>query len=231
MTDDTALARTRSDHRRTSGATRPQLDRSIGPRPVPPTEATTTPARTSSPISVTHHEVVTGDLADRLWESYAVNFDPLAELAVLQHLYDESEIRAEFENRRIDKIIAWQDGQPVGLAMLTNSLEDVPQISPRFLRRRYPEHGARNAIYFVILAMVAQPLRGRTVFSRLHTEMCQAAAHDAGVLVFDVCEFTREMFDPETSAGRAVGQFPNGSLSVLDRQTWYVADLPQPLET
>lgn len=231
MTDDTALAHHRIEHRRTATAARPHLDPSIGPRPTPPAEATASAGETSSPISVTHHDVVTGELADRLWESYLTNFDPLADLAVLQHLYEEDEIREEFCNPRIDKIIAWQDGLPVGLGMLTNSLEDVPQISPRFLRRRYPEHAARNAIYYVILAMVAAPLRGRTVFARIHTELCQAAAKHSGVLVFDVCEFTRELFDPATSAGRAVSQFPNGSLSVLDRQTWFVADLPAPLET
>lgn len=215
-------------HRREPAVRRPRLDREP-PQRTPPAEATIDGVRRSPPITVTHHEVVDGDLATELWTSYRANFEPLAELAILQHYYDEAEIREEFENPRIDKIIVWQDGAPVGLGMVTNSLEDVPQISPRFLRRRYPEHAARDAIYFGILVMVSTPQRGLTIFSRLYTELWQVPARAGGVLVFDICEFNRELFDTDALAARIASQFPGGSVSVLDRQTWYVADLPAPI--
>jgi len=187
------------------------------------------PARPASPIVITHELSITGSEAETLWEAYRSNFEPLSELAVLQHLYSREEVLAEFSNPRIIKIVGWQDDRPVGLAMVTNSLEDVPQISPAFLRARYPMHAARNAIYIGILVMVAPGQRGLTLFGRLSTELWQVAALDGGVLVFDVGDFNRENFGAEKLAQRIANSFPRSDLQVLDRQTWYVAELPEPI--
>ena len=185
--------------------------------------------RATPPATITHETSITGDAADALWEAYQQNFEPLEELAVLQHLYERDEMLEEFANPRILKIVGWQAGQPVGLAMVTNSLEEVPQVSPRFLRRSYPEHGARNAIYFGILVMVSPGVRGLTLFSRLSVELWQVVARDSGVLVWDVCDFNRLTFDAETITKRIAENFPHSTFAVLDRQTWYAAELPEPI--
>ena len=114
----------------------------------------------ASPIQITHETSITGDAAEALWHSYRANFEPLASLAVLQHFYSREEILGELANPRILKIVGWQSGAPVGLAMVTNSLEDVPQISPDFLRSNYPEHAATNSICFGILVMVDPTCEG-----------------------------------------------------------------------
>lgn len=180
-------------------------------------------------MRITHETVITGDSAEKLWESYHANFEPLESLAVLQHLYRRDEMLAEFANPRIRKIVGWQDGEPVGLAMVTNSLEDVPQISPRFLRERYPEHARRDAIYFGILVMVSPGHRGLTLFNRLYIELWQIPARAGGVLVFDICDFNRQAFDTDRLTQRIADNFPHSSVGVLDRQTWYVAELPEPI--
>jgi hypothetical protein len=183
----------------------------------------------AAPIRITHESRVVGADAEALWLAYHANFAPLASLAILQHFYSRSEILAELANPRITKIVGWRGGEPVGLAMVTCSLEDVPQISPDFLRASYPEHAARNAIYFGILMMVSPEVRGRTLFSRLYTEMWQVPARAGGVLVFDICEFNRLAFDTDALTQRIADNFPHSSVKVLDRQTWYVADLPHPI--
>ena len=180
-------------------------------------------------LVITHELSITGPEAETLWEAYRTNFEPLAELAILQHLYSRDEVLAELRNPRIIKIVGWQDDRPVGLAMVTNSLEDVPQISPAFLRSKYPEHAARNAIYVGILVMVAPGVRGLTLFGRLSTELWQVAALAGGVLVFDVCDFNRTVFGAEKLAQRIADSFPRSDVQVLDRQTWYVAELPEPI--
>jgi len=185
----------------------------------------------STPFTISHELSVTGDVAEQLWEAYRLNFEPLAELAVLQHFYAREEILAELENPRIVKIIGWSDGHPIGLAMVTNSLEDVPQISPRFLRARYPTHAASNSIYVGILVMVSPQVRGRTLFARLYTELWQVPALAGGVLVFDICDFNREMFGTDALVERIAANFARSSVQVLDRQTWYVAELPEALPT
>jgi hypothetical protein len=180
-------------------------------------------------ITITYERSVIGATADALWEAYRANFEPLASLAILQHFYSRDEMLAEFANSRILKIVGWQEDAPVGLAMVTNSLDDVPQISPRFLRDRYPEHAARDAIYFGILVMVAPGLRGMTLFSRLYTELWQVPALAGGVLVFDICEFNRQLFDTDALTGRIASNFPRSAVQILDQQTWYVAELPEPI--
>jgi hypothetical protein len=183
----------------------------------------------AQPIVITHELSITGSEAETLWDAYRNNFEPLAELAVLQHLYSRDEVLSEFANPRIIKIVGWQDDRPVGLAMVTNSLEDVPQISPAFLRAQYPEHAERNAIYVGILVMVVPGTRGLTLFGRLSTELWQVAASAGGVLVFDVCDFNRNTFGAEKLAHRIADSFPRSNVRVLDRQTWYVAELPEPI--
>jgi hypothetical protein len=195
----------------------------------PATEAATEQHPLAAPITITHEHTVTGPTADALWEAYRANFAPLASLAILQHFYSYDEMIDEFANPRILKIIGWQHGAPVGLAMVTNSLDDVPQISPRFLRARYPDHAARNSIYFGILVMVAPDLRGRTLFSRLYTELWQVPALAGGVLVFDICDFNRQQFDTDALTARIASNFPRSAVQILDQQTWYVAELPEPV--
>ena len=184
----------------------------------------------AGPITITHHTaIVDVPHVEALWRCYLTNIEPLATLAVLRHVDDRDAFEAQLANQRILKIVAWQDGAPVGLAMVTNSLEDVEEISPAFLRARYPQHAARDAIYVGMLVMVSQPLRGRTLFSRLYTELWQVPALAGGILVFDVCEFNRTMFDTDALARRIASAFPHATASVLDRQTWYVAELPEPI--
>jgi hypothetical protein len=183
----------------------------------------------AAPITVTHEVSITGTKAEALWEAYRAKFEPLAELAVLQHFYSRDEVLAELLNPRITKIVGWQDDRPVGLAMVTNSLEDVPQISPAFLRTRYPQHAARNTIYVGIFVMVAPGMRGITLFTRLTTEMWQVPALVGGVLVIDICDFNRQLFGAERLIQRLADNFPRSMTQVLDRQTWYVAELPEPI--
>jgi hypothetical protein len=135
----------------------------------------------------------------------------------------------QLANPRITKIVGWQGREPVGLAMVTNSLEDVMEISPPFLRARYPEHAEHDRIYVGMLVMVSQQLRGRTLFGRLYMELWQIPAQAGGVLIFDVCDFNRTTFDTDALTDRIASNFPRSSVSVVDRQTWYAAELPLPI--
>ncbi|MEQ9162067.1 MAG: hypothetical protein RLN74_05120, partial [Ilumatobacter fluminis] len=79
------------------------------------------------------------------------------------------------------------------------------------------------------LVMVSPDHRGRTLFSRLYTEMWQVPARAGGVLAFDICDFNRMAFDTDSLTQRIADQFPEASVDVVDRQTWYVAELPKPI--
>ena len=41
--------------------------------------------------------------------------------------------------------------------------------------------------------------------------------------------FNRTLFDADALTSRIASQFPRANVGVVDRQTWYVAELPEPL--
>ena len=46
---------------------------------------------------------------------------------------------------------------------------------------------------------------------------------------FDICEFNRITFDTDSLVQRIGAQFPKSTVDTIDRQTWYAAELPQPI--
>ena len=216
---------------------RPGVDR---PRPLAPSVTPPAPPADPSgrflrdrpvapPVTITTERTVEGELAEVLHAGYAASVGPLAELAVLRHVDPRETVLGWLADPRITKLVAWQGGEPVGLGLVTNQLHAVDEISPEFLRARFPEHAARDAIYVGMLVLVLPGVRGMTVFSRIYNQMWNIPAQDAGLLVFDVCEFNRVMFGTDELTERIAGNFPHASVEVLDRQTWYVAHLPEPL--
>lgn len=204
----------------------------------PPPTAPPEPARSTSSatgvapaVAISHELEITGAEADLLWSHYWANFEPLTELSVQRQHSDREEMLSLFANPRVLKIVGRDAGRPVGFAMITNSLEDVPELSPRFLRRRYPEQAARNAIYVGIYVVVDPAHRGMTLFHRLYLDCWQLVAEQAGVLVVDTCEFNRQAFDTDNLARTVAQAFPNSVVDEIDRQTWYGLELPLPMRS
>jgi hypothetical protein len=197
--------------------------------PQPSTRSILEQYRPDEPINICHEQVITGDPAESLWQAYCANFEPLQAVAILQHFDSYDVFLGQLADPRIVKIVGWRGDEPVGLAMVTNCLEAVAEISPAFLRSRYPDFAAKDQIYVGMLVMVSQSLRGLTLFSRLYLELWQVPALVGGILIFDICDFNRNMFDTDALSERIASNFARSSVQVLDRQTWYVAELPEPI--
>lgn len=221
----TSVPKARSRRRVT---TRTPDTRSIEPPPEP-RPISEDPYAEPARVQISVERVITGEVAEELWRQYWANFAPLRALAVQKQHSDREEFLDLLANPDVITYIGWEGSRPVGMAMITNSLEDVPELSPDFLRARFPEQAARNAVYVGIYVMVDPNHRGITLFHRLYMECWQLAARASGVLVVDTCEFNRTAFDTDELARRVGEGFPNSKVSVLDRQTWYAAELPEPL--
>ena len=200
--------------------------------PAPQTEAPSLRRRTRGapdPVAITIEHVITGRTAEVLCDLQLASFGPLETLAIQKQTDSRDDLLHMFASPDFTKVVAWQGGQPIGLGVLTNVLECIPEISPQFLRTRYPQYAARNAIYIGIYVTVAEQHRGLTLFSRLSTEMWNVPARAGGVLVFDMCEFNRTTFAAEQMAEQVASVFPRSSVSTIDRQTWMAAELPEPI--
>lgn len=208
---------------------------------MPTSSDTTDPRATSSTTTATpadravkrrRRAVVTAERRparagwDALWDMYYEAFEPLQELALLNHLYPRDDFEALLDDERIIKIVARADGDPVGLAMVTNELSIVPQISPPFLHRRYPEAAARSAVFFGIMVFVAESHARSTVFPRLVAGMGQVTAEQSGVIVFDICRHNLEALDLDRQIETIAHWFPGATFDVIDQQSYFGAHLP-----
>jgi hypothetical protein len=126
------------------------------------------------------------------------------------------------------KVVGWVNGRPVGLAAVTNELELVPQISPPFLRRKYPEHAARNAILFGVFVYVDPAVKTSTMFARLIAGMGQITAMFRGVVACDVSQINCDAGVAD-GIGRVVGWFPETSWEQIDSQNYFAASFTAPL--
>jgi len=161
-----------------------------------------------------------------LWNLYFEAFEPLKELALLNHLYQRADFEGLLADERVTKLIAWVEGMPVGLAMITNELQLVPQISPPFLHRKYPEHAARRAVFFGIMIFVADLHRRSTTFARLIAGMGQITAEASGVVVFDICRHNLAASELDKQIASISRWFPGSSFEQIDEQHYFAATLP-----
>jgi fatty acid desaturase len=195
------------------------------PAPAAPVQ---TPPR-SRGLSVTISNRVDAAHLDRLWDIYLTAFEPLRELALLNHLYTRDVFDSLVLDDRVFKIIGWVDGEPVGVAVITNSLDLVPQISPPFLYRRYPELAARDAIFFGVFICVDERSRAKSLAARLIAGMAQVAALRGGVVICDVSEYNCDR-GVDRVIGRVTDWFPNATFTPIDSQHYFEALYPEPIE-
>jgi fatty acid desaturase len=165
----------------------------------------------------------------RLWQIYSTAFEPLRELALLNHLYPRDVFEALVLDDRVFKVVGWVDGEPVGVAVVTNHLELVPQISPPYLHRRYPDLVARNAVFFGVFVCVEETSRAKSVTARLIAGMAQVAALRSGVVICDISQYNRDR-GVDRMIGRITEWFPNSSFELIDSQHFFEAVYPEPLE-
>ncbi len=187
-------------------------------------------ARPPAPqFSLTSETEVVGDDAEALWELYREAMEPLDQVAAMKHLEPREVMMQRFADPGITKVIGWEGSSPVGLGLITNDFSLVGEISPDFFANKYPEHADRNAIFYGMAVLVKPTQRGMTMFSRIYIEMWQIPARVGGVLIFDTCKFNRDNFGADDIIGHIAANFPSSNWSVIDQQTWFVAELPEPL--
>lgn len=187
------------------------------------------PARGAKHGEITIENRVDPSLIPTLWRIYHESFKPLAKIALLDHNLTREMFEQLITDGRVIKVIAWKDGQPVGLATVTNFLDIVPQISPQFLRHRYPEHAARNAIFFGVFVCVDKSVRSSTVFSRLLAGIGQTAAAQSGIVVFDVSAANCRA-GVDKMIGKVASWFADSTFERIDAQYYFASELPHPLE-
>jgi hypothetical protein len=182
-----------------------------------------------APLTITHETVIDGDDAQALLQLFDESIAPIDAVSATEHSENDDRLLAYFANPGIIKIVAWDGDEPIGLGIITNDLTLISEPSPVFFANRYPDHAARNAIFYGMSVLVKESERGMTAFSRIYLDMWQIPALVNGVLAFDICKFNVESYNAEKIIAGIAANFPNSRWEEVDTQIWYAAVLPEPL--
>lgn len=168
---------------------------------------------------------VTGSAADSLYELYKRAFDPLRSRAAARQVLSEPEFKDQMADERIDKYLAWEDeAAPVGVITLTRELAAIPWISPEYYAACYPDHWARNAIYYLGYILINPAVR-RTGFLETVTRLLvEPMVAERAVLVYDVCSYNNQVLGFSKLIAETFKRWSNSSPTELDYQVYYGVD-------
>jgi hypothetical protein len=168
----------------------------------------------ASATTVTTARTVDEATAEEIWDLYVTALAPLHDRAAARQVLNRSDFALEVLDARVTKYLARDDtGALVGLCTITNDLETVPWISPRFYELRYPEHFADRTIFYCGLAIVHPEARQ----TRALTDMAAAFGRDVavvrGVLTADMCRYNIDVAELART------------ITLIMRREWGQADL------
>ncbi len=132
---------------------------------------------------------------------YRAAFAPLEELAPARQGLTDEEFNAQMDDETVLKIVGYNVGdEPVALTFMSPNLASVPWISPRYFQVRFPEHTARNAVFYFGALLVREPERAGPWAVLVLEEAARHITRAGGVAVFDCCAHNVDRKVPELIA-------------------------------
>lgn len=168
------------------------------------------------------------ELLARAYTLYAHVFEEINELAAQRHLLTHAEFSDVATDPRIIKLLAYDStGNLNGIATITNTLEAWPLISPPFYRRLFPNHYARQAIWYV--GFVGVRPRTPHVFRALVSELFTHVRSNDGVVAMDFCTFNQDVLDmPHRTLAMLKGWHEGSRVQKMDAQTTWLYEFDGP---
>ena len=174
--------------------------------------------------SLTVEHAIDEETARRFYRLYLDTFGELAVKAVARQLLHEHEFMEEMRDGRVDKIVAWdEDGEAVGMCTLTKHLETVPWISPDYFAHHYPEHTARNAVYYMGFILVAEELRRGHLFLDMVAKITEIVTAERGLCAYDICGYNDKVLGLANATASLLHSLGDYDIQAIDSQVYYRA--------
>lgn len=182
------------------------------------------PAEVGVP-KITVETRIADDHAEAFYRLYLTAFGPLRTKAVARQVLHREEFLEELRDPRVWKYVAWAgDDQPIGLTTLTRDLATVPWISPEYFAAHYPEHAARQAIYYLGFTLVDPAQRPSRAITGMLEAVIKRLVQDRAVCGYDVCTFNNESMNFSGNLERMMHRLaPGVVVTEIDAQTYYRA--------
>jgi hypothetical protein len=177
------------------------------------------------PFRFTREQVITGPAAERLYRLYRRAFEPLRARAAARQVLTRNEFLAQLEDHRIDKYVAWEgDTDPIGIVTVTRNLDAVPWISPEYYAHRFPEHSARNAIYYLGFTLVRPATRRTSFLDTIVRLSVEPLVAERALIAYDLCSYNNDVLGFSTRIAEMLKRFSHSQPQELDSQIYYGVD-------
>lgn len=165
------------------------------------------------------------ELRERLGDLYREAFEEIDTLAVQRHLLTELELLDIWGDPRVQKWVAFEGGEPVGVSVITNDLDAWPLISPRYFARHHAERYSSRRIWYIGFVFGAP---GQTaVFTELISAMAPQVVEGAGMAVMDFASYNVNVRHIDRATGLLMRRLHRGVTGgPIDAQHFYGWEFP-----
>lgn len=178
---------------------------------------------TDVPVRITVATDLDVETATRYHQLYVETFGDLQNRAVARQLLHEHEFMEEMHDPRVSKYLAWDGDEVIGLTTLTNHLETVPWIEPRYFAHHYPEQWARDAVYYLGFTLVKKTRREGHVFQAMIAAATRLILDERAVCAWDMCYYNDEELGLGPAIQRMLDEHTDLQVAPIDRQTYFAA--------
>ena len=186
-------------------------------------------APTSAPPKPRGRVDLVGEVEPRVAEEFRViyraAFEPLMVKSPARQWLTDDEFMHEMADPSVLKFVAraHEDDEIVALGLMSTDLSTVPWISEPFFAARFPEHYARNAIYYFGAMLVRPERQGGPWAKYLMDHFFYFLAERQGIGAFDCCGFNVDTVALPDLVARVGHRVVHMELQTLDQQAYYAA--------
>jgi hypothetical protein len=182
------------------------------------------------PVTVTVEKEVDDETAARYYKLYHDTFSALQVKAVARQLLHEEEFFEEMSDPRVHKYVAWdEDGDAIGLSTLTRHLETVPWISPQYFAYHFPEHTARDAVFYLGFTLVVPHRRQSRIFQAMIERVVELLVEERAICAWDICSHNDMTLSLQDNIERLLYRRADVTVAPIDRQTYYAGTFRGPV--
>ncbi len=175
-------------------------------------------------IPITIESIITEEQSEDFYALYLAAFEPMKSRAAARHVLHRDEFFNDMQNPRVAKYVArHNDGRAIGLSTLTHDLDSVPWISPEYFQARYPEHAARDAIYYLGFTLIHPEHRSAPLALAMLRAVMNTVAEARAVFAYDICAFNDTVLRFGANVESQFRRNSDVTVEAIDRQTYYGA--------
>jgi hypothetical protein len=165
------------------------------------------------------------ELADEFYDLYETAFGPLRVQALARQVLTRSEFSTQMADAAVMKYVAWDDdGHPVGLCTLTRHLETVPWISPEYFAARYPQHWARDAIWYFGFVLAHPSQRHARFLDQMIEVGVGELVEQRAICGYDMCAFNDGILGLGPRLAHSFERITGVAPQLADAQSYYTLD-------